>query len=51
LQRCIDTSKDQRGYILPLVDEDVIALVEEYQNTKDGQVFQLLRELWAKLIG
>jgi len=51
LQRCIDTAKDHRGYILPLDDEDVIALVKEYQNTEGGQVFQLLRELWAKLIG
>ncbi|RTN89261.1 hypothetical protein [Enterobacter sp. WCHEn090032] len=49
-QSCKDTAKDDRGYILPLDDEDILMLIEEYQ-TKNDQLFPHLRKLWMSLIG
>lgn len=49
-QRCIDTAKDGRGYIIPLDDADVVALVREYLETEGGQDFRGLRRLWGQLI-
>lgn len=46
---CKDTAKDGRGYILPLDDNDILKLIEEYQ-TKNDQLYPSLRELWMKLI-
>lgn len=49
-QSCKDTANDGRGYILPLDDEDILNLIEEYQ-TKNDQLFPYLRKLWMSLIG
>ena len=49
-QSCKDTAKDDRGYILPLDDDDILMLIEEYQ-TKNDQLFPHLRKLWMSLIG
>ncbi len=49
-QRCIDTAKDLRGYMLALDDEDIISLVESYKAATEDQTFKLLRKLWAQLI-
>ena len=49
-QSCKDTAKDDRGYILPLDDEDILMLIEEYK-TKNDQLFPHLRKLWMSLIG
>ena len=49
-QSCKDTAKDDRGYILPLDDGDILMLIEEYQ-TKNDQLFPHLRKLWMSLIG
>lgn len=49
-QRCVDTAKDQRGYILALDDEDMIALVDAYESDSEDQDFKQLMALWKKLI-
>ncbi|CAB1219534.1 hypothetical protein [Serratia marcescens] len=48
-ESCKDTAKDDRGFILPLDDEDILNLIEEYQ-TKNDQLFPSLRKLWLDLI-
>lgn len=49
-QRCIDTAKDRRGYMLALDDEDIVSLVESYKANTEDQTFKLLRDLWVRLI-
>jgi hypothetical protein len=49
-QRCIDTAKDRRGYMLALDDEDIFALVDAYKQDSEDQSFVSLRALWARLI-
>lgn len=49
-QRCTDTAKDRRGYMLALDDEDIFSLVETYKSDTEDQTLELLRELWARLI-
>lgn len=53
-QRCVDTAKDGRGYILALDDSDVRKLVEYYLGAHDWdgsrQNFPLLKSLWSGLI-
>lgn len=51
LKRCIDTAKDDRGYMLALDDESVIQLVREYEGSEENeQKFDLLHSLWMELI-
>ncbi|UIM99870.1 hypothetical protein [Yersinia ruckeri] len=49
-KRCEDTAKDGRGYILPLDDEDIKNMINDYGKSKD-QDFPHLRRLWGRLIG
>jgi hypothetical protein len=49
-QRCIDTAKDRRGYMLALDDEDIFSLIESYKLDTEDQTFKLLKGLWARLI-
>lgn len=49
-QRCIDTAKDGRGYMLAIDDEDIISLVDAYKFDSEDQEFALLRAQWAQLI-
>jgi hypothetical protein len=48
IQRCIDTAHDGRGFIIPLDDDDLQALVQERQTGTSG--FGLLRERFDRLI-
>ena len=49
-QRCIDTAKDDRGYMLVLDDDDIIDLVNTYNDKPDCQKFHKFRSLWDALI-
>lgn len=49
IRRCRDTTDDSRGFILPLDDTDIRALVEDVQATPTGG-FPLLQERFNRLI-
>jgi len=48
IQRCIDTTHDDRGFIIPLDDDDLETLVRARQNGASD--FGLLRERFDRLI-
>lgn len=50
IQRCIDTAKDQRGYIMVLDDDDVVQLLTAYVKSGRKQEFSLLRDRFNQLI-
>jgi hypothetical protein len=50
-QRCVDTAKDGRGYMLVLDDEKVIEMVEAYKLNSENLSFGILKDLWVRLIG
>lgn len=50
MQRCRDTALDDRGFILPLDDGDVVTLVEEKRRHLDDHAFNLLRRLFNQLV-
>jgi hypothetical protein len=50
LQRCRDTAKDMRGFILPLDDSDLETLADERKRVLRGQEFSLLKERFDFLI-
>ncbi len=50
-QRCVDTAKDQRGYLLALDDQDVIEIAQEYKDSEGNQDYVHLARLWNQLIG
>ncbi|USE00239.1 hypothetical protein JKJ11_15130 [Vibrio sp. SCSIO 43133] len=51
MKRCRDTADDQRGFILPLDDDDLKALIKELVHSDEGfQNFSLLRKLWGQLV-
>jgi len=48
-QRCIDTAKDDRGFIIALDDDDLAALVEARKTGPFFQMWPLLRERFRLL--
>ena len=50
IQRCIDTAKDSRGYIIPLDDQDIIDLIKERQSNPESNDYRFFRALFNKLI-
>jgi len=50
IQRCRDTCNDQRGYIIPLDDNDLKALVSSAKNDLDFQDWKLLKQRFNNLI-
>jgi hypothetical protein len=50
-QRCVDTAKDGRGYMLVLDDEKIIEMVEAYKLNSENLSFGILKDLWVRLIG
>jgi len=49
-KRCIDTAKDQRGYILVLSDTDIINLIKAEKKIFEAQTFPLLMNKFRKLV-
>ena len=49
-QRCIDTAKDHRGFILTLSDDDVIELVESAKKGVHADDFPLLMNKFRRLV-
>lgn len=49
-ERCRDTAKDERGFVLVLDDNDIELLVNEYIATDGGQDFNLLKSQFMSLI-
>jgi hypothetical protein len=50
LQRCKDTAQDQRGFIIPLEDSDLINLVEQKRQPSGDIAFPLLKDRFDRLI-
>jgi hypothetical protein len=49
-QRCIDTAKDQRGYIIHLTDDDLSILVKAYTSSDGRADYPLLHKKFSKLV-
>jgi hypothetical protein len=50
LKRCKDTAKDQRGYIIPLDDDDLEIIVNSALDEPLEHNFEYLREIFNKLV-
>ncbi len=50
IARCRDTAIDNRGFIIPLDDEDLVELVAERKTESSSVSFSLLRQRFAKLV-
>lgn len=49
-QRCVDTAKDHRGFIIALDDSDLEEIINEYIENQESQKFSLLHERWQLLV-
>lgn len=50
MSRCIDTAKDDRGWIIVLTDDDLVQIVEDYITSGGKSDYPLLMEKFSKLI-
>ncbi len=50
IKRCRDTANDQRGFIVPLDDEDLKVLVDEVKEQVHEARFEFLYSCFAKLV-
>jgi len=50
MQRCRDTARDDRGFIIPLYDKDLITLVKEKEKNSNSLQFNLLMTRFRALI-
>lgn len=49
-QRCSDTYRDDRGFIIPLDDNDIISMLESYKNGEEDNVQMLMESIKRKII-
>jgi hypothetical protein len=50
IQRCRDAFHDDRGWVLPLEDSDLRALVEERKRSPDSLAFSLLEQRFSEIV-
>lgn len=50
VQRCIDTAKDGRGYMIPLDDSDLRQLIKQSLELDEPHSFPLLKDRFDKLV-
>ena len=50
VQRCVDTAKDHRGYIIVLDDEDLKELVNIYKTGDENAKFNFFKSRFDRLI-
>lgn len=50
LKRCVDTYKDNRGLVIPLIDDDIIKLLESYKNDDKYYVDNYLEKIRRKIV-
>lgn len=49
-QRCVDTARDQRGYIVTLTDDDLMAMMQEAKRGIISHVFPALMRKFRRLV-
>lgn len=50
LRRCKDTSNDQRGFIIPLADDDILALLKYAADGKRSLIDDYLEDIFRKIV-
>jgi hypothetical protein len=50
IQRCIDTAHDNRGFIVPLADSDLVQMLELIAEGERSQINGLLNGLYNTLL-
>ena len=50
IQRCIDTAHDNRGFIVPLADSDLVQMLELVAEGERSQINGLLNGLYNTLL-
>lgn len=50
LRRCRDTANDQRGFIIPLDDADILEVLTERKREHGSQQYRLLRQRFERLV-
>ncbi len=44
IERCRDTYRDSRGLIVPIVDDDIITMLQNYNNWESNFIDQFLSD-------